>query len=163
MRQTLWTYLGIFKKLYPAHPAPDMWEIYERGLSDVNDVDLSAACEICIRELKFFPMPAEILERVKKPDNFISTAPRYPDEPSLPGLDRKTMTAQIIEIGRNLGKIPNRFDGQHWTPENGWMPTSGAAKDYKPDLNKVDERPSAHWTEPEKESFLAARSPRPRG
>lgn len=36
----------------------------------------------------------------------------------------------------NLGKIPSRFDGQHWTPEFGWKPVSGDIRDEKPELNK---------------------------
>lgn len=81
MRQILWQYLGTFKKMYPTHPAPETWEVYERALSDVDDLNLTAACEICIRELKYFPMPAEIWERVKKPDNYVGTAQQYPDNP----------------------------------------------------------------------------------
>jgi len=68
MREVLSKYLLTFKRMYPTHPPPETWEVYERVLSDINDMDLSAACEICIRELTYYPMPAEIRERLKKTD-----------------------------------------------------------------------------------------------
>jgi hypothetical protein len=74
MRQVLWKYLALFKKLYPTHPSPETWDVYERALADVNDVDLTGACEICIRELTYFPMAAEIRNRVNLPDKFQGTS-----------------------------------------------------------------------------------------
>lgn len=84
MRQSLSKYLLIFKRMYPTHPTPETWEVYERALDDVNDIDLAAACEICLRELTYFPMPAEIRKRLKPKDDFIATAVRYTDNPADP-------------------------------------------------------------------------------
>lgn len=73
MRESLARYLDIFEKIYPSRPPREMYPVYERALDDLSDLDLSAACEICVRECRFFPMPAEIRMRVKMPDTFVAT------------------------------------------------------------------------------------------
>lgn len=74
-KEALWRYLLMFKRMYPTHPAPETWQTYESALADINDLDGSAACEICIRELKYFPMPVEIRARVKVSDPaFVGTS-----------------------------------------------------------------------------------------
>lgn len=73
MRDSLRKYLEIFSKIYPSRPAFDMFPVYERALDDVPDLDLEAACEIVLRECRFFPTPAEIRMRVKFPDLFVGT------------------------------------------------------------------------------------------
>ena len=67
----------------------------------------------------------------------------------------RDIAAAILEAGRKLGHS-DRFKGQHWTSEFGWMPTSGNSKDERPELNATDDRPSAMWTEDEKDAYLAA-------
>lgn len=102
MRQVLSRYLLLFKRMYPTHPAPETWEVYERALSDVDDVDLTGACEICIRELTYFPMPAEIRKRLKPPDTFLSTATQYEDHPLSPEA-KADFDAQMRKVAEKLG------------------------------------------------------------
>ena len=73
MRDSLRKYLEIFSKIYPSRPPVEVFPVYERALGDVPDLDLEAACEICLRECRFFPLPAEIRMRVKLPDTFVAT------------------------------------------------------------------------------------------
>lgn len=73
MRESLGKYLRIFEQIYPSRPDRAIYDVYERALADIPDLDLEAACEICIRECRFFPLPAEIRMRVKPPDTFVST------------------------------------------------------------------------------------------
>lgn len=102
MRQILSKYLLTFKRMYPTHPSPETWEVYERALSDVGDVDLAGACEICVRELTYFPMPAEIRKRVKPADTFLSTAVKYEDHPL--SLEAKAdFDAQMQKVAERLG------------------------------------------------------------
>lgn len=101
MRQILWQYLGTFKQMYPNNPS-GTWEVYERALFDIDDVDLSAACEICLRECSYFPMPAEIRKRVTPKDTFISTAPKYEDNP--PGIQEKEdFEREMDKVAAKLG------------------------------------------------------------
>lgn len=72
MREILFRYLRAFCKVYPNHPPTEIFDVYERALADTSDLDLAAACETCLRECTFFPVPAEILKRVKLPD-FMAT------------------------------------------------------------------------------------------
>src|ERR1700731_393385 len=105
MREILWKYLKQFKKLYPTHPEPATWDIYERALADVSDLDLAGACEICLREVSYFPMIAQIRERLRKPDDFVCTAQSYPDNP--PGDEEKREFNEGMEILKNqLGIKP---------------------------------------------------------
>lgn len=105
MREVLSRYLLIFKRMYPTHPSPETWEVYERALADVGDVDLTGACEICIRELTYFPMPAEILKRVTPADNFLVTSTVYEDSP-LGDEDKKAFQAEMAALAEKLGVRP---------------------------------------------------------
>lgn len=101
-KECLRKYLNMFLQIYPKHPPLETLEVYERVLSDIDDLGGGAACEICLRECKFFPMPAEIRERVAKPDNFISTMPHYEDNPPTPEA-KAEFDYEMRKVARKLG------------------------------------------------------------
>jgi hypothetical protein len=102
MRPILWKYLAQFKKLYPTHPSPETWDLYERVLSDVSDMDLAAACEICMGELTYFPMPAQIRERLREPEFVVTTEPPIPEEQTITAEDLAEINKQFTELTKKL-------------------------------------------------------------
>jgi hypothetical protein len=71
----------------------------------VGDTDLIGACEICIRESTYFPMPAEILKRVTPADNFLVTSTVYDDSP-LGEDDKKAFQTEMAAVARKLDVRP---------------------------------------------------------
>ncbi len=102
MREILWDYMGKFTKLYPSHPVGS-WELYERALADVGDLDLAAACEICLKECSYFPMPAEIRKRIAPKDTFISTAPKFDDDNPPDAETKAAFEAEMDKVREKLG------------------------------------------------------------
>lgn len=103
MRQLLQNYLNQFSKIYPKRPAVETWDVYERVLCGVSDLDLQAACEICLGELKYFPMPAEIRERVKKEDKFVSTVNKFPADNPPDEATKRQFEKEMNRVAARLG------------------------------------------------------------
>jgi hypothetical protein len=92
MRESLGRYLRIFSKIYPTRPALEVFSVYERVLDDASDMEIEAACEQCLSQCSYFPLPAEIKARLPVRDNFcVTSSPREDIEP----IDAKT----LAEIG----------------------------------------------------------------
>jgi hypothetical protein len=66
-------YLQTFSEIFRRPLSADLIEAYERALSDVPELTLDAACEMAIRECRFFPNPAEIRSFCPVTDSFVPT------------------------------------------------------------------------------------------
>lgn len=101
MRETLARYLNLFGKIYPKRPPTEVATAYERALSDLTDLALSAACEICLRECTFYPTPAEIRKRLPPPDLFVKTAVPFKEEELSPE-DLNVIGTRFKELAAKL-------------------------------------------------------------
>lgn len=160
---TLKEWLSIFASYYQNQGSTASEEAvtaYRIGLEDLSEAELKLACAEAIKVCAFTPKVSDIREGLRAARDRIgyghSPAEAETGTP-ITKQEREAIAKSIREVGKSFGEMPDRFKGQHYTRETGWMPTSGAVKDEKPELNRVDMRASAQWSSEEKEIYMLAR------
>lgn len=158
---TLAEWMQTFSEYFRQEPPTQKAMVaYTVGLEDLSLAELKLGCAEALKTCEFFPKVADIREALRVARDRIGYG-HSPAEPEtgtpMTKQEREAIAKSISEVGKSFGTFPSRFEGQHWTPEAGWMPKSSVVKDEKPELNRVDLRPSAQWSREETEKYMLQR------
>jgi hypothetical protein len=99
-------YLKKFKQIYPSGPPlTDVFQVYQRALSEFSEVEIDVACEKALKRCKYFPTPAELVDLCKHHEGFVITTEKATGPP-MTEEERADFAKQMGDLATRLNVKP---------------------------------------------------------